>query len=219
MREVMKATGLPRSTILHYVAEGLLPEPTRSARNVATYGADSVDRLRLIRALQKNKRYTLAEIRRYLASAHDAEQIRALASLSDTVFGQQEGRRFNHAEVAAASGLSDATLRAVVRAGLIVPRDDDSFDDEDVGMAVEFGRSLSMGLKIADFAFYARCARELVDGEIGLRERLIGGLDLTANATLTEEMTRSARTYRTYIFERTFQRKVTHMSMDEQGGK
>ena len=218
MRDVMKATGLPRSTVLHYVAEGLLPEPTRSARNVATYSPDSVDRLRLIRALQKSRRFTLAEIRRYLASVRDAEQIRALASLSDTVFGQAEGRRYTETEVAAASGLSAPRLRALVRAGLIVPRDDESYDDEDVAMAVELSRSLSQGLKIGDFAFYARCARELVEGEIGLRERLIGGLDITENAALTEEMTRGARAYRTYIFERTFLRRVARMSMNGQGG-
>ena len=36
MKELTEATGLPKSTILHYIAQGLLPEPTRTGRNTAT---------------------------------------------------------------------------------------------------------------------------------------------------------------------------------------
>ena len=52
MKELMEATGLPKSTILYYVAQGLLPEPVRTGRNMAYYDAASVERAKLIKKVQ-----------------------------------------------------------------------------------------------------------------------------------------------------------------------
>ena len=35
MKEIMDATGVTKATILHYVKEGLLPEPVKTGRNMA----------------------------------------------------------------------------------------------------------------------------------------------------------------------------------------
>ena len=35
MKELMEATGVTKATILHYVKEGLLPEPVKTGRNMA----------------------------------------------------------------------------------------------------------------------------------------------------------------------------------------
>jgi hypothetical protein len=43
---------------------------------------------------------------------------------------------------------------------------------------------------------------------MALRDRLVQGLSLEANATLTLEMTRGARALRPYIIDRSFQRRV-----------
>ena len=37
MREVVNATGVPKSTIILYVNTGLLPQPVRTQRNMAYY--------------------------------------------------------------------------------------------------------------------------------------------------------------------------------------
>ena len=52
MKELEAATGIGRETIRYYIREGLLPEPVRPKRNVATYGREHVKRLNLIRRLQ-----------------------------------------------------------------------------------------------------------------------------------------------------------------------
>ncbi len=178
-----------------------------------------VERVQLIRMLQKKKRLTLSEIKGYMQSAARPEDIRALMSLSDTVFGLDEGTRYTRQQVQQTSGLSAATLRSLVEAGLLVPRNDSSFDEQDVAIASMFAQSLSWGLSVRDFTFYARCARDLVEHEMGIRARLIGGLGIEANAALTEEMTRSARVYRAYVFERTFQQKAVARGSLEKGDR
>lgn len=50
--ELSQATGLPVPTIKFYIREGLLPTGRLTSKNQASYGAEHVERLALIRALQ-----------------------------------------------------------------------------------------------------------------------------------------------------------------------
>src|SRR5262245_26061313 len=53
LAELSQRAGVPRSTIKFYLREGLLPAGAASARNQASYGAQHVERLALIRALRE----------------------------------------------------------------------------------------------------------------------------------------------------------------------
>ena len=66
MNELAQATGVPKSTILHYLNEGLLPDPVKTSRNMAYYAPECVDRLRYIQHLKRRHRLSLAEIRQVL---------------------------------------------------------------------------------------------------------------------------------------------------------
>ena len=66
MRDLEKATGVNRETIRVYLRQGLLPQPQRSARNVADYGEEHVRGILSIRRLQKKGGVRLAQIRQAL---------------------------------------------------------------------------------------------------------------------------------------------------------
>ena len=63
MASLMKATGETRSTLLFYVKEGLLQEPSKPKPNVHLYADDSVERVRLIKTLQNQLHYTITQIK------------------------------------------------------------------------------------------------------------------------------------------------------------
>jgi len=71
MRELMEATGLPKSTILHYVAQGLLPEPVRTGRNMAYYDAACVERAKFIKKVQGTYSFPLEKIKKLLVVADE----------------------------------------------------------------------------------------------------------------------------------------------------
>ena len=66
MRDLERATGVNRETIRVYFRQGLLPQPQRSARNVADYGDVHVRGILSIRRLQQHGRVPLAQIKRAL---------------------------------------------------------------------------------------------------------------------------------------------------------
>ena len=63
MAELMKKTGETRSTLLFYVKEGLLPEPSKPKPNVHLYTADSIERVHLIKTLQHKLHYSITQIK------------------------------------------------------------------------------------------------------------------------------------------------------------
>lgn len=67
MRDLEKASGTNRETIRFYIREGLLPEPSRSARNSATYNEDHLARLIAIRRLKDERFLPLSVIRTLFA--------------------------------------------------------------------------------------------------------------------------------------------------------
>lgn len=62
MAELTERTGVPASTVHHYVRRGLLPPPVRVAAKHFLYGPEHVDALRVIRHLRRRQRLPLARI-------------------------------------------------------------------------------------------------------------------------------------------------------------
>ena len=62
MAELVDRTGVPASTVHHYVRRGLLPTPTRIAPKRFLYGPEHVDALRVIRGLRQRQRLSLSKI-------------------------------------------------------------------------------------------------------------------------------------------------------------
>ena len=96
MAELERRAGVGRETIRYYIREGLLPEPQRRARNVATYGEVHVERLKTIKRLQEERFLPLEVIRKVLdgdpsALPHAADPFAQLAPLLAARLGVGEG--------------------------------------------------------------------------------------------------------------------------------
>lgn len=63
MRELEKLTNMTRATINFYIKEGLLPVPQKSAKNMAYYDEDFIEKLKVIEKM-RNADFTLNQIKR-----------------------------------------------------------------------------------------------------------------------------------------------------------
>jgi DNA-binding transcriptional MerR regulator len=212
MNELVKATGVPKSTILHYVREGLLPEPVKTSPNMAYYDPASVARLRLIRHLQKKHRLPLSRIKAALdedRSGGEADRdMAAMLRLGEVIFGSDTGDLFDLDEFCRESGLSPEEVRNLEEQGLIIPLQPERYDMDDLSAARSYSQGQKVGLSSGDAEFYVRLARKIVDYEMELRRRITHDLPLAEDALITTEMTKTARIIRNYIIERTFQTRV-----------
>lgn len=95
MRDLCQLSGLERQTIHFYIQEGLLPEGKKTGRNMAYYGEEHLDRLRLIKQLQDERFLPLRAIRAILggtSGGFSSEQRRLIADVKERLSGGQQGR-------------------------------------------------------------------------------------------------------------------------------
>jgi DNA-binding transcriptional MerR regulator len=131
MRDLCALTGLSRQAIHFYIQQGLVPEGTKTGRNMAYYGPEHVERLRLVRRLQEERYLPLKQIRALLDGdqAGVAESQRGLllevrarlaASVRDPATSVVEID--SHAR---AQGVDAADLARMIELGLISVRTGD----------------------------------------------------------------------------------------------
>jgi hypothetical protein len=92
--------------------------------------------------------------------------------------------------------------------GLLIPLEDGLFDELDLAVGRLLARGLELGLSPEEWTFYPRLAEEIVDQELDLRRRYTSELPKERDIAVTLEFTRSARAYRAYVIDRTFQRRI-----------
>lgn len=208
MNQLMAATGLPKSTLLFYVEQGLLPPPVKTSPNMAYYDESCVELTQLIKRMQNQHRLPLGKIRVILEAQAQGQDPEALIALGQEVFGREQGPILNKQEFLRQSGLGRKALEAFQEAGLLLPLEPGRFDQQDLAMGRLLAGALGRGVGPEDLAFYHRLGSKIVDEEMALRSRITKELPPTADAEITLALTQAARATRGYVIDRLFQHRV-----------
>ena len=212
MKELVEATGVPKSTILHYLNQGILPEPIKTSPNMAYYPPQIIDRIRFIQHMQRHHRLSLSEIKQVLEAKVGDVDLPIRIELHDIIFGQpKEDGLLDKASFSQATGLTHEQLQELMKAKLLLPISENRFDQEDVNMGQMYARGFARGLRPKDLTYYVELGEKMVDHEMEVRRRMTRHLADEQDAALTIEMVKDARMCRAYIIDRLFQRRVAGM--------
>ena len=218
MRELIEATGLPKSMILHYIAQGLLPTPVRTGRNQALYDPACVERLKFIKSIQGAYSFPLDKIRDLLLLRDKGKDMAPLLELDATVFGTASAASLDEEDFMAVTGLDAPQISELLASGLLMPLKEGSYGQEDEEAGKVYAAAFRLGVTVTDLAFYPSLGREIVEREMDLRSRLTGHLPDEEDAAVTTGLTRGARVLRSYVTDKVFQRRVAAMrSLKDQG--
>jgi DNA-binding transcriptional MerR regulator len=213
MKELVEETGVPKSTILHYLNQGLLPEPQKTSPNMAYYDPACVSRIQYIQHLQHRHRLSLSEIKQVLAQKGQNLDFSIFNELDTIIFGQaQDTRLIDASEFCATAGLNREQLKNLLEAKLLLPLQGDLFDPQDIGMGKMYATVSALGLSSEDMTEYVALCEKIVDHEMAIRKRLTHHLPYDQDAALTIELVKSARMMRAYIIDRLFQGRVAAMN-------
>jgi len=208
MKELMKATGLPKSTILFYLEQGLLPKPVKTSRNMAYYPPESIGRLQFIKTLQTCHRLPLQTIKTLIHLMDQGQDPEPMANMLELIFGKQDDKKINREEFLTATGLSEKVVQEMLDTGYLLPLQEGRFDQQDVTMGMIMAEAMKHGIQPQDMAPFPKLAMQVVAHELTLHERVIKGLPLDQKIARSIEMLHAARTGRNYVIERTFQKRV-----------
>jgi DNA-binding transcriptional MerR regulator len=186
MKDLCERTGLPRQVVHFYIQQGLLPEGRKTGRNMAWYGEQHVERLKLIRQLQEERFLPLKAIRAMLDQRDEAFTPRQRLLISEVrqrlggALGSNSPRRtVTASEVLRRSGVTPAELARMVKLGLLAVREEDgrtllSCDDTYIlelwGQLKAAGFTPELGFTVDDLAMY----QEALAGLLAREAQMLG---------------------------------------------
>ncbi|PRP91047.1 hypothetical protein ENSA5_58960 [Enhygromyxa salina] len=183
MKDLCEHTGLDRQTVHFYIAKGLMPEGHKTKANMAYYGEEHLERLRLVLEL-KNERFLPLDAIRAVLDGEDEEfspEQRALLvevkeRVADVLSASREsGSTVPIAPLLRKHGLDRGELRALeglgllgtvkIRGALHVPQDDVWVIELWAGLR-EAGFTRELGFDVQDLANYVGALDELFEREL-----------------------------------------------------
>ena len=124
MSVLAERSGVPSSTIKHYIREGLLPDTAvRTSRNMAWYDEELVETITLIRDLQRDRYLPLRVIKQILADPADKRKS-AAEGLARGLAARKSDAGKRRSELIA-EGLTEADFDGLSEAGLLTFRTED----------------------------------------------------------------------------------------------
>jgi len=194
--ELAEAAGVPVATVRHYLREGLLPEGTKTSRNMAYYPAATVERIRLIKLLQEERYMPLKVIGELLdREGGDTDAVRALLAESDREIDRalaREHERVPAAEVSDRYDVPADVLDRLAELGILSPAAD-GYSSSDVRIIAAIARFRAggyderIGFTVYDAARFLGPLQALARREVELlSEKLVGRFEPDRAAALIE---------------------------------
>jgi DNA-binding transcriptional MerR regulator len=206
MKDLSELTGMPRQAIHFYIQQGLVPEGRKTGRNMAYYGEEHLERIRLVRQLQHERFLPLRAIRAMLEQRDDAfspAQRRVLLDVKqrlDERIGAREGQAretVDATSLLARCGLAKSDLDEVVDAGLLavtrshgklVVAKDDAWMLELFGEVRAAGFTKELGFPASVLTIYEEAMSKLVDRETKLLTGPLSKLPPATVASMIEKI-------------------------------
>jgi DNA-binding transcriptional MerR regulator len=183
MKDLCEQTGLDRQTVHFYIAKGLVPEGHKTKANMAYYGEEHLERLRLVLEL-KNERFLPLDAIRAVLDGEDEEftpeQRALLVEVKERVAdvlhtGRGSGSTVALAPLLRKHDISRAELRELEALGLLgtvkirgaqhIPEDDVWVIELWAGLR-EAGFTHELGFDVRDLAPYIEAIDRLFESEV-----------------------------------------------------
>lgn len=164
IRELARATGVSTQTIHYYLREGLLRPPLKPAPNMALYGTEYLDEIRVIKELQERHYLPLSVIKLVLEARREGKDVSqlqdmrlSLEELFRPVGLEKELEPLAPTEMVAATGLAIGTLEQLEEVGVLIPSTTPKgkrYNGLDLHIARLVKKLLDVGLVPSDLVYY-----------------------------------------------------------------
>ncbi len=120
--QLAKKANVSASTIKHYVKEGLIPKPIKTSSNMAYYDEGCIERIKLIKKIQKEKFLPLDIIKRLIDSGESyQEELELGKAILKSEKGSPHARPVSEQRIESHSGYPLEKIQLLEEDGLIFP--------------------------------------------------------------------------------------------------
>ena len=166
MKDLLLQTSESKSTILYYIKEGLLPQPSKPKPNVHLYDESCIQIIKFIKYLQHNFSYSIAEIKNLFKDNNfdfDGSFEMMVRSL-ELISGGKENKYYAKESFLTLVGIDEKTLKKYQKQGYLFERAK-GFSSKEVEIAEILERSRTLGLDFTLLDAYVENAKLLAQKE------------------------------------------------------
>jgi len=153
MKELMVQTNESKSTILYYVKEGLLPEPSKPKPNVHLYDESCVKIIKFIKHLQHSFSYSIAEIKAVFSDNNFTfnNSFEMMIKSLELISGGKENTWYTQEDFLELAEISEDELYSYEKSGYIFERARGFSSKElDIVKILQSAKSLGLDFSLLD---------------------------------------------------------------------
>lgn len=173
MRELVKLTNTPKSTILYYIKEGLLPEPKKPKPNVHLYDESYIEKIKFIKYIQKHFNASIEQLKQLMQNEKFSlnEGYKSILNTLELLMSPPKPKRYSKDEICKLLKLEPDEIDEYLKEGLIFKRDGGFSQKEIEILEILKGlKEIDSNLNLAKL--YSQYAKATSEAEIDLISHL-----------------------------------------------
>lgn len=216
--ELVALTHVPKSTILYYIKEGLLPEAVKLKSNVHHYSEEHVELIKYIKYMQQEMGSSIEEIKGILQHKNQsmASSFSMLAPLMETLTAiPSTAKHYTKQEFIDYFDINPELLEQLLKDGVLIPTGKDDFTDKEASIIRLLEDYSEIGLDYTLLTEYVNQAKILADFECQLQQQLCKRRTDENFSTLWKIMFETLFNAKSYLFSRYTHKGLIKVLQDE----
>lgn len=216
--ELVALTHVPKSTILYYIKEGLLPEAIKLKSNVHCYSEEHVELIKYIKYMQQEMGSSIEEIKGILQNKNQsmASSFSMLAPLMETLSAiPPTAKHYTKQEFTDYFDIDPILLEKLLKDGILIPTGGDDYTDKEASIIRLIEDYNDIGLEYTLLKEYVTQAKVLANLECQLQQQLCKKRTDETFSTLWKIMFETLFNAKSYIFSRYTHRELLKVLQDE----
>jgi len=218
MSELVAKTNVPKSTILYYIKEGLLPEAKKIKANVHRYNQEHVELIKYIKYMQETMGSSIDEIKMILKNKNNSfsSSYTMLEPLMNTLSGGVSGlEQYTKEEFVEFFDLKKDLLEILLLDDILQPLNGVVYTQQEAAIVNLVGHFLDVGVDYGILKEYVKHAKVISQLEQQMQKSLCSVRNEHNFSTLWKIMFDTLFNAKEYIFNHTTY-NVLHQSLKEE---
>ncbi|MDD5158686.1 MAG: MerR family transcriptional regulator [Sulfuricurvum sp.] len=216
--ELVELTHVPKSTILYYIKEGLLPEAQKLKSNVHRYSEEHVELIKYIKYMQQEMGSSIEQIKGILQHKNQsmASSFSMLAPLMETLSGiPATAKHYTKQEFIDYFDVEAVLLEQLLEDNILVPTNTDDFTDKEASIIRLIEDYIEIGLDYTLLKTYVNQAKAMADLECQLQKQLCKRRTDENFSTLWKIMFETLFNAKSYLFSRYTHKELMEVLQEE----
>lgn len=218
MAELVAKTGVPKSTILYYIKEGLLPEAQKLKTNVHTYNDEHIELIKYIKYMKEEMGSNNEQIKLILKNKNNSfsSSYTMLAPLMNTLSGiDTQKKHYTKKEFLEYFEINETLLEQLLKDNILMPIAEDDYTNKEASIITLVEDFRDVGVDYLLIKEYVKHATALAELELTMQQQLCSVRNKENFSTLWKIVFDTLFNTKEYIFNRATYRVFYRAIKDE----